>query len=117
MKTKRILLIITIILALLLPACSSRYKRNDKYTYGTLNNEGISSIYSLSEKPTASSFTDFSNNKSNGKTYIFYIAETKSGGVVAYGKGKYVYSPDKEDKTAVQNALIAEVMLNNVEKK
>ena len=107
--------IISLLLMLFLTSCSSEYKKNDKYTYGVLDGQGISSIYQLSEKPTSMAIADFSDGVSHGQkdSYLIYIAETKCGGVVAYGKGKYVYSPNKEDKASVKNALIADCMKNS----
>ncbi len=86
-----------------------------KYTYGTLESDTIEAVYNLEGNPVQQLVEDYSKGVSYGSkgSYFINICETTCGGVVAYGEGRYVYSPDRGDKNGVKNALIQEFMKNN----
>ncbi len=106
-----------IIIVVLFVGCSATEdsSRNPKYTYGTLENGNIEAVYNLEGNPVQQLVEDYSKGVAYGSkgSYFINICETTCGGIVAYGEGKYVYSPDKDDKNGVKNALIQECMNNN----
>lgn len=112
MKRNNILFVyLIIIFVMMLTACNSgtEYKRNADYTYGTLTTDGIESVYKLEGTPSQYC-VDIPSGASKGanSSYFINVCKTDSGGIVAYGEGLYVYSPDKNDKNSVINALISE---------
>ena len=106
-----------IIMIILLVGCSSKESdsKNPHFTYGTLQNDNIEAVFDLEGNPTQQLVEDYSQGVAYGSkgSYFINVCETTSGGVVAYGEGKYVYSPDKNDKDDVRNALIQECVKNN----
>lgn len=107
---------LTIILTtLLLCGCGSnsknQYSRNPNYTYGEIPNGGITAIYTLMGEQTQTHYDVVDSIKTGMKGSLnVTTSETNSGGVVAYGGGMYVYSPDKNDKSKVTNALMNEYL-------
>ena len=92
--------------SLLLTSCSS--DQNNEYTYGTYENDDISSVYELVGTPEYRYSQLYADGVKKGvdSNLGIYVCETASGGIVAYAEGMYVYSPDKNDKNGVATALI-----------
>lgn len=97
-----------LIFIIALTGCNSKHEnsKNSKYVYGTFQNGDISSVYTLVGNPSQYSLQDYTEGVGKGAigSYFINVCETESGGVVAYGEGMYVYSPDKNDKNDVKNS-------------
>ena len=110
-------IIFTLGITFVLSSCNSKseYTRNPDYTYGTYENDDIESIYTLNGNPEQYYMEDYSDGVSKGSqgSYFINVCTTDDGGIIAYGDGLYVYSPDKNDKNSVKNALISECMQRN----
>lgn len=111
-KKSRLSLVMAIItLGIILTACGSKketyhYQRNPEYTYGSIGSGGITEIYDITGETKQTAY----NMLGQSEVIVVTASETSSGGVVAYGGNKYVYSSDKKDKDAVSSALYDELI-------
>ena len=113
MKRFKIITLSAVLAISLLCGCGSKPKvsRNPDYIYGEIPNGGIETIYPLTGEKTQTGYEALEPDKSGvAKNFFISVSDTVSGGVVAYGKGLYVYSPDKNDRDGVTNELVTECL-------
>ena len=106
------LIMFCVVLCDVLPGCGKKdSQRNNKFTYGTLENNNIESVYELSGGTSQFAVKDFSNQEIGSVDIgMVNLSETADGGVVAWGSNIYVYSPDKNDKNQVHKEAALEIL-------
>ncbi len=109
MKKKSVLsLLLIVFLVFLFCACSNGDGRKSEFTYGNISDGMEYTLIGETQQQFMSIYSKSGFNKSAFST----VSETDDGGIVAYGEGIYVYSPDKNDKQEVLNEWYRECCKN-----